>query len=73
MIESLLIWNLEWLDIAGFSDAQGEWLYALLAALKVPLLPEQYSTLREIVFKCAKIRAALVWVHRFFLFLKISK
>lgn len=58
-IENLLEWHAQWLEVLGFSEAQGRWFYALLACLEKPLTPESCSQIRHIAMMCAKIRASL--------------
>lgn len=39
---------------------QGRWLYALLACLEKPLLPEAHSSIRQLARRCAQLRSTLV-------------
>ena len=73
-IENLLEWHAQWLEVLGFSEAQGRWFYALLACLEKPLTPESCSQIRHIAMMCAKIRASLVSVplsHLLYLLLRM--
>ncbi|TTY87648.1 Gem-associated protein 2 [Bagarius yarrelli] len=38
---------------------QGRWLYALLACLEKPLLPEAHSLIRQLARRCSAVRAQL--------------
>ncbi|KAG7237211.1 hypothetical protein INR49_032544 [Caranx melampygus] len=38
---------------------QGRWLYALLACLEKPLLPEAHSSIRQLARRCAQLRSTL--------------
>ncbi|XP_022103933.1 gem-associated protein 2-like isoform X2 [Acanthaster planci] len=55
----LLEYHIEWLNHLGFSVSQGCWLFALLACLEKPLLPEAASMLRTLARHCSAIRASL--------------
>ncbi|CAL4122603.1 unnamed protein product, partial [Meganyctiphanes norvegica] len=59
LLWNLIEWHCNWLEVLGFSEAQGQWLYALLACLEKPLTPETCSYLRNIARMCAQIRADL--------------
>uniref|UniRef100_A0A3B3X2L1 Gem-associated protein 2 n=1 Tax=Poecilia mexicana TaxID=48701 RepID=A0A3B3X2L1_9TELE len=39
---------------------QGRWLYALLACLEKPLLPEAHSSIRQLARRCAHLRSTMV-------------
>lgn len=39
---------------------QGRWIYALLACLEKPLLPEAHSSIRQLARRCAQLRSTLV-------------
>ena len=51
---------MDWLEVAGFSEHQGRWLYSLLACLEKPLTPELCDNVRKMVLLCARVRAELV-------------
>uniref|UniRef100_A0A3Q2PZD8 Gem-associated protein 2 n=1 Tax=Fundulus heteroclitus TaxID=8078 RepID=A0A3Q2PZD8_FUNHE len=38
---------------------QGRWLYALLACLEKPLLPEAHSSIRQLARRCAQVRSTM--------------
>ncbi|XP_016283773.1 gem-associated protein 2 isoform X2 [Monodelphis domestica] len=40
----------------GIDYVQGRWLYALLACLEKPLLPEAHSLIRQLARRCAEVR-----------------
>lgn len=58
-LQNLLEWHAQWLEVLGFSEAQGRWFYALLACLEKPLIPESCSQIRHIARMCAQIRSSL--------------
>jgi len=39
-----------------FDSTQGRWLYALLACLEKPLLPEAHSLIRQLARRCSEVR-----------------
>lgn len=41
-------------------SSQGRWLYALLACLEKPLIPEAHSLIRQLARRCSAVRANLV-------------
>lgn len=56
----LLAFHINWLESAGFSNAQGRWLYALLMCLEKPLDPDTCAMLRSLARISSKLRADLV-------------
>ena len=58
-VETLLEYNVNWLEKGGFSLYQGQWLYALLVRLEKPLKPEMCSLLRSLARTCSIIRKSL--------------
>ncbi|MCL4125686.1 UNVERIFIED_CONTAM: hypothetical protein GTU68_027426 [Idotea baltica] len=58
-LENLVEWHANWLEVAGFSELQGRWLFSLLACLEKPLTPEMCSILRNVLQNCALVRASL--------------
>ncbi|KAK5857005.1 hypothetical protein PBY51_010277 [Eleginops maclovinus] len=48
-----------WFEENDFAPQLGRWLYALLACLEKPLLPEAHSCIRQLARKCAQLRSAL--------------
>ncbi|XP_038060655.1 gem-associated protein 2-like [Patiria miniata] len=59
MVYQLLEYHIEWLNHLGFSISQGCWLFALIACLEKPLLPEAASMLRTLARQCSALRASL--------------
>ncbi|XP_067930079.1 gem-associated protein 2-like isoform X2 [Watersipora subatra] len=55
----LLGYHIRWFELTGFSQLQGQWFYALLAALEKPLLPESCSLIRSLARNCTNLRASL--------------
>lgn len=45
--------------------SQGRWLYALLACLDKPLLPEAHSLIRQLARRCSAVRAQMVLTHSY--------
>ncbi|KAL7640840.1 UNVERIFIED_CONTAM: hypothetical protein RMT77_009115 [Armadillidium vulgare] len=58
-LENIIEWHSNWLEVVGFSELQGRWLFSLLACLEKPLTPEMCSLLRGVLKNCALIRASL--------------
>lgn len=48
-----------WFEEHEFTPQLGRWLYALLACLEKPLLPEAHSCIRQLARRCAQLRSAL--------------
>nr|XP_054751608.1 gem-associated protein 2-like [Lytechinus pictus] len=59
MVQKLLEYHVEWLEMLGFSIAQGCWLFALLACLEKPLLADSTATIRTLSRHCATLRAVM--------------
>jgi hypothetical protein len=60
-VMELLAYHLGWLQRAACLTAlQGQWIYALLAALDRLLDADITATLRDILRECAQIRRGLV-------------
>ncbi|XP_046384680.1 gem-associated protein 2 [Ischnura elegans] len=61
VVEKMLEYEVEWLSgsESSLSHDQGCWLYALLAALELPLTPDTCSLLRNLARSCSQIRAKL--------------
>ncbi|XP_054652165.1 gem-associated protein 2 isoform X1 [Dunckerocampus dactyliophorus] len=55
VLEILICWFEEQL----FVPQLGRWLYALLACLEKPLLPEAHSSIRQLARRCAQVRTTL--------------
>ncbi|KAF2351797.1 Gemin2/Brr1 [Trinorchestia longiramus] len=58
-LQNLMEWHVGWLEVAGFSEHQGKWLYSLLSCLEKPLTPELSDNVRKMVFLCSRARARL--------------
>ncbi|XP_023287315.1 gem-associated protein 2 isoform X2 [Seriola lalandi dorsalis] len=56
MVLEILI---SWFEERTFVPQLGRWLYALLACLEKPLLPEAHSSIRQLARRCAQLRSAL--------------
>lgn len=50
----------KYLSLQSIFLFQGRWLYALLACLEKPLLPEAHSSIRQLARRCAQLRSTLV-------------
>ncbi|XP_069029067.1 gem-associated protein 2 [Embiotoca jacksoni] len=48
-----------WFEEREFAPQLGRWLYALLACLEKPLLPEAHSSIRQLARRCAQLRITL--------------
>ncbi|KAL6105170.1 gemin2 [Pungitius sinensis] len=48
-----------WFEEHEFAPQLGRWLYALLACLEKPLLPEAHSSIRQLARRCAQLRSTL--------------
>ncbi|XP_061751789.1 gem-associated protein 2 isoform X1 [Nerophis ophidion] len=48
-----------WFEEQLFVPQLGRWLFALLACLEKPLLPEAHSCIRQLARRCAQVRSAL--------------
>uniref|UniRef100_A0A3Q3FAZ0 Gem-associated protein 2 n=1 Tax=Kryptolebias marmoratus TaxID=37003 RepID=A0A3Q3FAZ0_KRYMA len=51
---------ISWFEEREFVPQLGRWLYALLACLEKPLLPEAHSSIRQLARRCAQLRSTLV-------------
>lgn len=60
MVQKLLEYHVEWLELLGFSIAQGCWLFALLSCFEKPLLADSTATIRTLSRHCATLRAVMV-------------
>ncbi|GIY71664.1 gem-associated protein 2 [Caerostris darwini] len=58
-IITLLTYHVDWLEITGFSDLQGKWVYALLVRMETPLDPDACDLLRRLARLCSKLRYEL--------------
>ncbi|KAG8230087.1 hypothetical protein J437_LFUL009206 [Ladona fulva] len=61
VIEKVLEYEVQWLseEDCTFSHEDGQWLYALLAALELPLTPDTCALLRNLARCCSQLRAKL--------------
>ncbi|XP_041827826.1 gem-associated protein 2 [Melanotaenia boesemani] len=50
---------INWFEEQEFVPQLGCWLYALLACLEKPLLPEAHSSIRQLARRCAQLRSTL--------------
>ncbi|KAM8833654.1 gem-associated protein 2 [Synchiropus picturatus] len=48
-----------WFEEQDFTPQLGRWLFALLASLEKPLLPEAHSCIRQLARRCAHLRCCL--------------
>ncbi|XP_076843898.1 gem-associated protein 2 isoform X2 [Brachyhypopomus gauderio] len=58
-ISAVLEYLISWFEENDFVPQLGQWLYALLACLEKPLLPEAHSLIRQLARRCAGVRANL--------------
>ncbi|KAI5610876.1 gem-associated protein 2, partial [Silurus asotus] len=57
---SVLEFLIGWFEGNDFVPQLGRWLYALLACLEKPLLPEAHSLIRQLARRCSAVRAHLL-------------
>ncbi|XP_032357162.1 gem-associated protein 2 [Etheostoma spectabile] len=50
---------ISWFEEHDFVPQLGRWLYALLACLEKPLLPEAHASIRQLARRCAQLRSTL--------------
>ncbi|CAL1574794.1 unnamed protein product [Knipowitschia caucasica] len=50
---------INWFEEKDFIPQLGKWLYALLACLEKPLIPEAHSSIRQLARRCAHLRTTL--------------
>ncbi|KTG30274.1 hypothetical protein cypCar_00023745 [Cyprinus carpio] len=58
-ISAVLEYLINWFEERDFVPQLGRWLYALLACLEKPLLPEAHSLIRQLARRCSAVRANL--------------
>ncbi|XP_067099530.1 gem-associated protein 2 isoform X2 [Osmerus mordax] len=58
-ISAVLEYLINWFEEREFVPQLGRWLYALLACLEKPLLPESHSLIRQLARRCSEVRASL--------------
>ncbi|KAM4898790.1 gem-associated protein 2 isoform 3-T3 [Sylvia borin] len=56
-VTSVLEYLISWFGEKKFTPELGRWLYALLACLEKPLLPEAHSLIRQLARRCSQVRA----------------
>ncbi|GLH15963.1 Protein Gemin2 [Gryllus bimaculatus] len=63
-VEQILDYHINWLqESTQLTTQQGRWLYALLAALELPLTPEICFLLRTLARECSRLRALVAEVE----------
>ncbi|XP_065451603.1 gem-associated protein 2 isoform X3 [Chrysemys picta bellii] len=55
-VTSVLEYLINWFGEKEFTPELGRWLYALLACLEKPLLPEAHSLIRQLARRCSEVR-----------------
>nr|XP_006117772.1 gem-associated protein 2 [Pelodiscus sinensis] len=55
-VTSVLEYLINWFGEKEFTSELGRWLYALLACLEKPLLPEAHSLIRQLARRCSEVR-----------------
>nr|XP_056707640.1 LOW QUALITY PROTEIN: gem-associated protein 2 [Euleptes europaea] len=55
-VTSVLEYLINWFSEKEFTSELGRWLYALLACLEKPLLPEAHSLIRQLARRCSEVR-----------------
>ncbi|KAJ0041615.1 hypothetical protein NL108_013827 [Boleophthalmus pectinirostris] len=50
---------INWFEEKDFAPQLGRWLYALLACLEKPLIPEAHSSIRQLARRCSHLRSTL--------------
>lgn len=58
-VSTVLEYLINWCEEREFVPQLGRWLYALLACLEKPLLPEAHSLIRQLARRCSEVRANL--------------
>ncbi|XP_078515890.1 gem-associated protein 2 [Lissotriton helveticus] len=58
-VTSVLEYLMTWFGESNFTPELGRWLYALLACLEKPLLPEAHSLIRQLARRCSEVRATV--------------
>ncbi|TKC50164.1 hypothetical protein EI555_013669 [Monodon monoceros] len=59
-VTSVLEYLSNWFGERDFTPELGRWLYALLACLEKPLLPEAHSLIRQLARRCSEVRLLVV-------------
>jgi len=61
MVDILLNWHSQWLEECNhITHLHGQWIFALLSCLELPLHPDTCSTIRFIARVCQRIRNSMV-------------
>uniref|UniRef100_A0A2K5UGJ6 Gem-associated protein 2 n=3 Tax=Cercopithecidae TaxID=9527 RepID=A0A2K5UGJ6_MACFA len=60
-VTSVLEYLSNWFGERDFTPELGRWLYALLACLEKPLLPEAHSLIRQLARRCSEVRLLVVF------------
>ncbi|XP_072284027.1 gem-associated protein 2 [Pyxicephalus adspersus] len=58
-VTSVLEYLVNWFEERDFTPELGRWLYALLACLEKPLMPEAHSLIRQLARRCSQVRAGV--------------
>lgn len=58
-VSAVLEYLINWFEEREFVPQLGRWLYALLACLEKPLLPEAHSLIRQLARRCSEVRTSL--------------
>ncbi|KAM3842850.1 gem-associated protein 2 [Diretmus argenteus] len=58
-VSAVLEIMISWFEERDFVPQLGHWLYALLACLEKPLIPEAHSLIRQLARRCAQLRSTL--------------
>ncbi|XP_032098392.1 gem-associated protein 2 isoform X5 [Sapajus apella] len=59
-VTSVLEYLSNWFGERDFTPELGRWLYALLACLEKPLLPEAHSLIRQLARRCSEVRLLVI-------------
>ncbi|XP_064221876.1 gem-associated protein 2 isoform X4 [Aotus nancymaae] len=62
-VTSVLEYLSNWFGERDFTPELGRWLYALLACLEKPLLPEAHSLIRQLARRCSEVRLLVIGSH----------
>ncbi|KAK3918755.1 Gem-associated protein 2 [Frankliniella fusca] len=61
MVDTLLNWHSQWLEECNhITHRHGQWIFALLSCLELPLHPDTCSTLRHIARLCQQLRSSMI-------------
>ncbi|XP_034255713.1 gem-associated protein 2 [Thrips palmi] len=61
MVDTLLNWHSQWIEECNhMTHRHGQWIFALLSCLELPLHPDTCSTIRFIARTCQQIRNIMV-------------